>query len=99
MAKMISAMRLFLTTQGKEPDRVPVASLGNDFFYCYLHGPDAMLNIGRDEKKLAEMMVFTCKEMGFDATGNVPDTNYLWEAVAEASGLNYPATYWKGFGA
>lgn len=99
MAQMTSKQRIMATTSGKEPDRVPVGGMVNDFLYLHLYGPDAMLTFARDEKKYADMMVFACKELGLDSCGNVPDTNWLWEAVAEASGLNYPASYWKGFGA
>jgi hypothetical protein len=99
MAKMTSKQRMVATGQGIEPDRVPLTAMAIDYIWVHLFGPDSMLGFGRDEKKLAECMVFACKELGFDSIGVVPDTNYLWEAVAEASGLNFPATYWKGFGA
>lgn len=97
MAKMTATQRVATAAQGKEPDRVPVTVLGIDFIWSYLYGPDSMLKYAHDAKKLAESMIFGCKELGFDIIGVMPDVNILWEAVADASGLNYPATYWKGF--
>ena len=97
MTKMTATQRLVMAAEGKEPDRVPVSGPGIEFVWEHLYGPDSMLDYARDAKKIAECMVFTCKELGFDFTAPLPDTNVIWEAVAEASGLNYPVTHWKDF--
>jgi uroporphyrinogen-III decarboxylase len=97
MSKMTATERIITAAQGKEPDRVPVTVIGVDFIWAHLYGPDSMLQYARDARKLADVMIYGCRELGLDSVGCMPDVNILWEAVAEASGLDYPATYWKGF--
>jgi len=99
MTKMTSTQRITMAAEGKEPDRVPISGLGiigMALVWEELFGPDSWMDYGRDAKKLAEAMVYSCKELGFDAIAGLPDSNVVWEAIAEASGLGpYPATHWQ----
>jgi uroporphyrinogen decarboxylase len=96
--KMTSTERIVTAAQGKEPDRVPVmATIDIAWGWRQLYGPDSFLEYARDAKKMADVMVWTCKELGMDAVTCTPDVNAGLEAIAEASGLDYPVTYWKDY--
>ena len=98
MIKMTSRERIATAARGEEPDRVPVVvplSLG--WAWGQLYGPDSFMEFGCDAKKMAKVMVWSCKELGMDATPGGADTHMYFEAIAEASGISYPTTNWKDF--
>ncbi len=95
---MTSRERMMMAGQGKEPDRVPmVLPLSLGWAWKQVYGPDSLMDYGRDAKKIVEVMVWVCKELGMDAVGAAADMHYIAEAIAEASGMTYPTTNWKDF--
>jgi uroporphyrinogen decarboxylase len=97
MTKMTSTQRLMISAMGQEPDRVPVGALLPDWGWCQLYGPDSFLEYSLDPERLAKVIIWNCKEIGFDIAGFLPDTQMTWEAIADASGLPYPTLKWKDF--
>jgi uroporphyrinogen decarboxylase len=97
MTKMTSLQRVMTAAKGQEPDRVPVFGFFNDWAWGQLYGKDSFMEYSLDPERLANVMVWGCKELGFDSAAANPDTLVTWEAIAEASGLSYPTSKWKDF--
>ncbi|HJX31417.1 MAG TPA: uroporphyrinogen decarboxylase family protein [Thermodesulfobacteriota bacterium] len=98
MTKMTSTQRIMMSVMGQEPDRVPVASILADWAWGQVYGPDSFLEYSLDPERLSKVVIWSCKEMGFDAGSITPDTQLIWEAIADASGLSpYPTLKWKDF--
>ncbi|WP_300458243.1 uroporphyrinogen decarboxylase family protein [Desulfobacula sp.] len=97
MAKMTASERIMMSAMGKEPDRVPVFGIFNDWAWGQLYGRNHMLDYCQDAEKWAKVMVWTCKEMGGDSAVALPDVHPLAEAICEASGLPSPSISWKDF--
>lgn len=97
MAKMTASERIMTSAMGKEPDRVPVFGIFNDWAWGQVYGRNHMLDFCQDAEKLAKVMVWTCKDMGADSAVVLPDVHPLAEAICEASGLPSPSIAWKDF--
>jgi uroporphyrinogen decarboxylase len=97
MSEMTASKRLMTTAMGQEPDRVPVFGVFLDWAWAQLYGKDSFLEYSDDPERLAECIIWSCKEMGADSAGAFPDVCVTFEAIAEASGLTYPPLKWKDF--
>jgi uroporphyrinogen decarboxylase len=97
MAGMTSAEREMTVAMGGEPDRVPVSIMGLPWALEQLYGRNSFVDCVRDPEKLAKAAAWNCEEAGSDDVGVFTDTQLTWEAIAEASGLTYPATLWEDF--
>lgn len=97
MTKMTASERLMMSAMGQEPDRVPVFGVFNDWAWAQLFGKDSLLDFSLDAERLAQVMVWTCKEVGSDSAIVLPDVHPMAEAICEASGLPVPSVRWKDF--
>lgn len=98
MTEMTSAQRLMMTAMGKEPDRVPVSGVANDWAWGQLYGKDSFMEYSTDPERSAEVIVWGCREMGSDTAGITADTLIMWEAIADASGFSpYSSIKWKDY--
>lgn len=97
MAEMTSRERIITAAMGKEPDRVPVFGVFNDWAWGQVYGRESFKDIGLDPEKSARVMVWACKEMGVDTTSNFLYSHLVVEAIAEASGMNFHPDRWDDF--
>lgn len=98
MAEMTSLQRVMTTAMGQEPDRVPVASMFNDWSWGQLYGKDSYQEYSLDPERFAKAILWGCTELGFDTAGLNADTMVFWEAIAEASDLgHYSALRWDDY--
>jgi uroporphyrinogen decarboxylase len=97
MGEMTSTERIMMAAVGQEPDRVPVCGVFVDYAWGQLFGKDSFLEYGRDPERVAKAMVWSCKEMGCDSTGVMLDISTTWEAIADASGVDFSPLRWENF--
>jgi uroporphyrinogen decarboxylase len=95
MAEMTSAERLSISAQGGEPDRVPMALLLHPWSYGQLY--NSFQDYSLDVEKEVNAAVWSYEEVGIDNVPLAMDTTIVAEAIAEASGMPYPTTYWDDF--
>lgn len=97
MAEMTSAEREMIAVKGGEPDRVPVSVLGLSWALGQLYGRNSFMDCILDPEKLAKATIWNCEDVGSDDAIVFTDTQVTWEAIAEASGLPYPVTFWEDY--
>ena len=97
MIKMTAKERIKMAAMGKEPDRVPVCGVYNEWCWAQVYGRDSFMDYGLDPEKITKVMVWSCKEIGCDSTSVRTDLRMILEAIVEASGMTYPSTRWKDF--
>jgi uroporphyrinogen decarboxylase len=97
MAEMTSAERVKTVIMGGEPDRVPVSAPILPWALSQLYGRNSFMDSICDPEKIAKAAVWACQEVGIDGVMTMIDTQMTWEAIAEASGMTYSATYWEDF--
>lgn len=95
MAEMTSLERLSILAQGGEPDRVPVGLLMHPWSYGQLY--NSFQDYSRDVEKEVKAAVWAFEEVGNDIVSLSEETTIMAEAIAEASGMPYPTTYWDDF--
>jgi uroporphyrinogen decarboxylase len=97
MAEMTPGERLAISAQGGEPDRVPVSLHIHAWSYAQLYGPNSFQDYTLNVEKNVNAAVWACQELGMDTAELGMDTTIMAEAIAEASGMPYPTTYWDDF--
>ncbi len=97
MAEMTSLERLGIAARGGEPDRVPVSLHLHSWGYAQLYGYNSFQDYTLDVEKNVNAAVWTCQEIGLDTAALGVDTTIMAEAIAEASGMPYPTTYWDDY--
>lgn len=98
MSKMTSIERIMISSQGKEPDRVPVAGpITIDWAWGQLYGKDSFMDIGKDPERLANCIVWLCKDVGIDGILAMYSIYVTSHAISEQSGFCFSAPKWRGF--
>jgi len=97
MAEMKSMERLAIAARGGEPDRVPVSLHLHAWSYAQLYGPNSFQDYTLNVEKEVNATLWECRELGMDGASLGGDTTIMAEAIAEASGMHYPTTYWDDY--
>lgn len=97
MVEMTSMERLAIASRGGEPDRVPVSLHLHAWSYAQLYGPNSFQDYTLNVEKEVNATVWECQEVGMDGASLGGDTTIMAEAIAEASGMPYPTTYWDDY--
>ena len=97
MAEMTPLERLAISAQGGEPDQVPVSLHMHAWSYAQLYGQNSFQDYMLNVEKNVTATVWSCHEVGMDTAEIGMDTTLMAEAIAEASGMPYPTTYWDDY--
>jgi len=97
MANMTSMERLIVSSQGLNPDRVPVAGAFTiDWGWNQLYGKNGY-EMGQDPEKIADCLVFLCKDCGFDGILAMYNMHTVEEGIVRQNGLSNGAVRKENF--